>query len=163
MPLPHAQMCVEWSVCAAVEPADDAAAALHEQKIVAGREADAARRRRSREADATATFRCVLSGLCAVRCVMCVGQAAAHVLCLVAPEMSELQRCLGDAAFGVSMVAHYCAISPSQPLFIAYNTNIVQYIFPTTPFIYCNTQCQNSPIFRHPNFFFGRKESLVAP
>jgi len=104
MPLPHAQMCVEWSVCAAVEPADDAAAALHEQKIVASREADAARRRRSREADATATLRCVWSGLCAARCVMCVGQAAAHVLCLVAPEMSELQRCPGDAAFGVSMV-----------------------------------------------------------
>ena len=64
MPLPHAQMCVEWSVCAAVEPADDAAAALHEQKIVASREADAARRRRSREADATAMLRCVWSGLC---------------------------------------------------------------------------------------------------
>ena len=104
MPLPHAQMCVKWSVCAAVEPADDAAAALHEQKIVASREADAARRRRSREADATATLRSVWSGLCAARCVMCVGQAAAHVLCLVAPEMSELQRCSGDAAFGVSMV-----------------------------------------------------------
>jgi len=35
-----------------------------------------------------------------------VGQAAAHVLCLVAPEMSELQRCPGDAAFGVSMVIY---------------------------------------------------------
>ena len=56
MPLPHAQMCVEWSVCAAVEPADDEAAALHEQKKVASREADAARRRRSRAADATATL-----------------------------------------------------------------------------------------------------------
>jgi len=94
-------------VCAAVEPADDAAAALHEQKIVASHEADAARRRRSREADATATLRCVWSGLCTARCVMCVGQAAAHVLCLVAPEMSELQRCPGDAAFGVSMVCMY--------------------------------------------------------
>jgi len=104
MPLPSAQVCVEWSVCAAVEPADDAAAALHEQKIVASREADAARRRQSRQADATATLRCVWSGLCAARCVMCVGQAAAHVLCLVAPEKSELQRCPGDAAFGVSMV-----------------------------------------------------------
>ena len=91
-------------MCAAVEPADYAAAALHEQKIVASREADAARRRRSRKADATATLRCVWSGLCAARCVMCVRQAAAHVLCLVAPEMSELQRCPGDAAFGVSMV-----------------------------------------------------------
>jgi len=88
MPLPHAQMCVKWSVCAAAEPADDAAAALDEQKKVASREADAARRRRSRGADATATLRCVWSGLCAARCVMCVGQAAAHVLCLVAPEMS---------------------------------------------------------------------------
>jgi len=107
MPLPHAQMCVEWSVCAAVEPADDAAAALHEQKIVASREADAARRRRLREADATVTLRRVWSGLCAAGCVMCVGQAAAHVLCLVAPEMSELQRCPGDAAFGVSMVYIY--------------------------------------------------------
>jgi len=38
MPLPHAQICVEWSVCAAAEPADDAAAALHEQKKVASRE-----------------------------------------------------------------------------------------------------------------------------
>jgi len=98
-------------VCAAVEPADDAAAALHEQKIVASREADAARRRRSREADATATLRCVWSGLCAARCVMCVGQAAAHVLCLVAPEMSELQRCPGDAAFGVSMVYIYARLA----------------------------------------------------
>jgi len=52
------------------------------------READAARRRPSRAADATATLRCVWNGLCAARCVMCVGQAAAHVLCLVAPEMS---------------------------------------------------------------------------
>jgi len=42
--------------------------------------------------------------VCAARCVMCVGQAVAHVLCLVAPEMSELQRCPGDAAFGVSIV-----------------------------------------------------------
>ena len=94
-------------MCAAVEPADDAAAALHEQKIVASREADAARRRRSREADATATLKCVWSGLCAARCVMCVSQAVAHVLCLVAPEMSELQRCPMDAAFGVSMVSLY--------------------------------------------------------
>ena len=31
------------------------------------------------------------------------------------------------------IIAHYCAISPSQPPFIAYN--IAQYIFPTTPFI----------------------------
>ena len=31
------------------------------------------------------------------------------------------------------IIAHYCAIPPSQPPFIAYN--IVQYIFPTTPFI----------------------------
>jgi len=104
MPLPHAQICVEWSVCAAVEPTDDAVAALHEQKKVASCEADAARRRRSGEADAIATLRCVWSGLCAARHVMCVGKAAAHVLCLVAPEMSELQRCPGDAAFGVSMV-----------------------------------------------------------
>jgi len=74
-------------VCAAAAPAEDAAAALHEQKKVASREADAARRRPSRAADATATLRCVWSGLCAARCVMCVGQAAAHVLCLVAPEM----------------------------------------------------------------------------
>jgi len=79
---------VEWSVCAAAEPADDAAAALHEQKQGASREADAARRRPSRAADATATLRCVCNGLCATRCVMCVGQAAAHVLCLVDPEMS---------------------------------------------------------------------------
>ena len=84
-----------WSVCASVEPADDAAAALHEQKEVASREADAARRRRSREADATATLRCVWSGLCAARCVMCVGQASGGT-CAVsgssrdvrAPEMS---------------------------------------------------------------------------
>ena len=92
-------------MCAAVEPADDAAAALHEQKIVASREANAASRRRSREVDATATLRCVWRGLCAARCVMCVGQAAAHVMCLIAPEMSELQRCPEDAAFGVSMVS----------------------------------------------------------
>ena len=32
MPRPHAQICVEWSVCAAVKPADEAAAAPHEQK-----------------------------------------------------------------------------------------------------------------------------------
>ena len=82
-------------MCAAAEPVDDAAAAaaLHEQKKVASREADAARRRRrSRAADVTATLRCVYvwSGLCAARCAMCVGQAAAHVLCrLVAPEMSS--------------------------------------------------------------------------
>ena len=88
---------------AVAAPADDAAARFYQNKV-ARREADAARRRRSREADATATLRCVWSGLCAARCVMCVGQAAAHVLCLVAPEMSELQRCPGDAAFGVSMV-----------------------------------------------------------
>ena len=31
------------------------------------------------------------------------------------------------------IIAHYCAIPPSQPAFIAYN--IAQYIFPTTPFI----------------------------
>jgi len=31
------------------------------------------------------------------------------------------------------IIAHYCAISPSQPPFISYN--IAQYIFPTTPFI----------------------------
>ena len=30
------------------------------------------------------------------------------------------------------IIAHYCAIPPSQPPFIAYN--IAQYIFPTTPF-----------------------------
>ena len=101
---PHFTTIRHLGVNPAVEPADDVAAALHEQKIVASREADAARRRRSREADATATLRCVWSGLCAARCVMCVGQAAAHVLCLVAPEMSELQRCPGDSAFGVSMV-----------------------------------------------------------
>jgi len=89
MPRPHTQMCVEWSVCAAAEPADDAAAALHEQKKGASREADAARRRPSRAADATTTLRCVWNGLCAARCVMCVGQAAAHVLCLIAPEMSR--------------------------------------------------------------------------
>ena len=94
-------------MCAAVEPADDAAAALHEQKIVASHEADAACRRRSLEADATVTLRCVWSGLCAARCLMCVGQAAAHVLFLVASEMSELQRCPGDVAFGVSMVYTY--------------------------------------------------------
>jgi len=79
---------VEWSACAAAEPADDTAAALHEQKKVASREADAARRRPSRAADSTATLRCVWSGLCAARCVICIGQAAAYVLCLVAPEMS---------------------------------------------------------------------------
>ena len=55
---------------------------------MASREADAARRRQSRAADATAALRCVWSGLCAARCVMCVGQVAAYVLCLVAPEMS---------------------------------------------------------------------------
>jgi len=44
---------------------DDAAAALHEQKKVASREADAARRRQSRAADATATLKCVWRGLCA--------------------------------------------------------------------------------------------------
>ena len=31
------------------------------------------------------------------------------------------------------IIAHYCAISPSQTPFIAYN--IAQYIFTTTPFI----------------------------
>jgi len=31
------------------------------------------------------------------------------------------------------IIAHYCAIPPYQPPFIAYN--IAQYIFPTTPFI----------------------------
>jgi len=31
------------------------------------------------------------------------------------------------------IIAHYCAIPPSQPPFIAYN--IAQYIFPTPPFI----------------------------
>ena len=84
----RSNVCGVWSACAAAEPADDAAAALHERKKVASRKADAARRRPSRAADATATLRCVWSGLCAARCVMCVGQAAAYVLCLVAPEMS---------------------------------------------------------------------------
>ena len=51
-------------MCAAAAPADDAAAALHEQKKVASREADAARRRQSRAADATATLKCVWRGLC---------------------------------------------------------------------------------------------------
>ena len=55
MPLSHTQMCVEWSVCAAAEPADDAATALCEQKRAASCESDAARRRRSRAADADAT------------------------------------------------------------------------------------------------------------
>jgi len=32
------------------------------------------------------------------------------------------------------IIAHYCAIPPSQPPFIAYN--IAQYISPTTPFIF---------------------------
>jgi len=31
------------------------------------------------------------------------------------------------------IIAHYCAMPPSQPSFLAYN--IAQYIFPTTPFI----------------------------
>ena len=57
---------------AAAAPADDAAARLDQNKV-ARREADAARRRRSREADATAMLRCVWSGLCAARCVICVG------------------------------------------------------------------------------------------
>jgi len=128
---------------AAAPTYDVAAARLDQNKVeVARREADAARRRRSRAADATATrsnvcgvwsglhlrvplpslqttrrphftsrrkWRVVslmlragvrrvqlmplprsdvLSGLCAARCVMCVGQAMAYVLCLVAPEMS---------------------------------------------------------------------------
>ena len=68
MPLPGAQVCVEWSVCAAVEPADDAAAALHEQKKVASREADAARRRWSRAADATATRSNMCGVVCMCRC-----------------------------------------------------------------------------------------------
>ena len=71
MPLPHAQICVEWSACDAVEPADDAAAALHEQKKVVSREADAARRRPSRAADATATLRCILWAICGTMCDVC--------------------------------------------------------------------------------------------
>ena len=45
------------------EPADDVAAARLEQNKVARREADGARRRRLRASDATATLRCVWSGL----------------------------------------------------------------------------------------------------
>jgi len=70
---------------AAAVPADDLAAALLEQNKVARREANAARRCRSRVADATATLKCVWS---VARCVMCVVQAPAHVLCLLGPEMS---------------------------------------------------------------------------
>jgi len=91
MPLSHAQMCVEWSVCAAAEPADDAATALCEQKRAASCEADAARRRRSRAADATATLRCVWSGLCAARCVLCVDHAAARVLCVGSRDVRGTQ------------------------------------------------------------------------
>jgi len=36
------------------------------------------------------------------------------------------------------IIAHYCAIPPSQPPFIAYN--IAQYIFPTPPFIAINNK-----------------------
>jgi len=86
-------------VCAAVEPADDAAAALHEQKIVASREADAARRRRSREADATATLRCVWSGLCGTMCDVCWPSGGTCAVSgssrdVRAPEMSSGGRSL---------------------------------------------------------------------
>ena len=86
-------MSVEWSVCAAAEPepADDAATALREQKRVASCEADAARRRRSRAADATATLRCMWRGLCAARCVVCVDQAAARVLCVGSRDVRGTQ------------------------------------------------------------------------
>jgi len=57
MPLPRS-MCVERSVCAAAEAADDAAAALHEQEKVVSREADAARKRPSRAARCRARRRC---------------------------------------------------------------------------------------------------------
>ena len=45
-------------------------------------------------------------------------------------------RCLKKKSFSTrkrGIIAHYCAIPPSQPPFIAYN--IAQYIFSTTPFI----------------------------
>jgi len=111
MPLPHAQMCVEWSACAAAEPADDAAAALHEQKKVASREADAARRRPLRAADATATLRCVWSGLCAARCVMCVGQATAYVRCLVSGSSRDVR----GTQPSVSVCGNVPATSNRQP------------------------------------------------
>ena len=51
---------------------------------------------------------------------------------------------------GTSIIAHYCAIPPSQPPFIVYNYNIAQYIFPTTPFReikywQCAISCKGQP------------------
>jgi len=56
-------------------------------------------------------------------------------------QISDGSRCLKKNPFSTrkwkwGIIAHYCAIPPSQSPFIAYN--IAQYIFPTTPFIYCN-------------------------
>jgi len=55
---------------AAAAPADDAAARLDQNKV-ARREADAARRRRSRAADATATRSNVCGVVCVCRCQAC--------------------------------------------------------------------------------------------
>ena len=51
-------------------------------------------------------------------------------------RISDGSRCWKKNPFSTrkkGIIAHYCAIPPSQPPFIAYN--IAQYIFPTTPFI----------------------------
>ena len=124
MPLPHAQMCVEWSVCAAVEPADDAAAALSEQKIVASREADAACRRRSREADATATLRCVEWSVCGTMCDVCWPSGSTCAVSgssrdIRAPEMSGRSlRC----QYGCGV---YCARCRCFVKSVLCNTNTV--------------------------------------
>ena len=51
--------------------------------------------------------------------------------------ISDGSRCLKKNPFSTGkrgIIAHYCAIPPSQPPFIVYN--IAQYISTTTPFIY---------------------------
>jgi len=48
-------------------------------------------------------------------------------------EVSEKKNRSRHGKGGIIIIAHYCAIPPSQPPFIAYN--IAQYIFPTPPFI----------------------------
>jgi len=43
--------------------------------------------------------------VCGTMCDMCWLSGGTCAVCLVAPEMSELQRCPEDAAFGVGMVS----------------------------------------------------------
>jgi len=113
-------MCVEWSACAAAEPADDAAAALHEQKKVASREADAARRRPSRAADATATLRCIWWAMCGTMCDVCWPSGG---ICAVSGSSRDVR------GIGVSMVYMYIYIFIYLFIYLYIHTPIHTYIY----------------------------------